>query len=176
VVSSGCTAKDEVEIRPLDRSQWESFRELRLHALKTEPGLFASSYASEVTKSPEGWQETIHAADHQAFGLFAHERLIGITAAFTSRDDPSGETALLAMSFILPEYRGRGLSHLFYDARLGWIRAQPKFRRVIVSHRLCNEASRKANQRHGFVVSRRAAKRWPDGVIEDEIFYQLVIR
>jgi RimJ/RimL family protein N-acetyltransferase len=151
------------------------FKEFRLQALKVAPGVFATSYEEAVTRSPEQWQTTIRGPVHQVFGLFDDERLIGITAVFTSRDDPSGETAELAMSFILPEYRGQGLSRLLYETRLDWIRAQPQFRRVIVSHRASNEASRRANQRYGFLPIGRSTRKWPDGKSEDEIFYQLLI-
>jgi len=161
-------------IRPLDPSEWEAFKALRLQALKTEPGVFASPYEAEASRPSQDWKDTIAGSPpHQVFGLFDGERLIGITAAFTWRGDPSGESALLAMSYILPEYRGKGLSKLLYDARLAWIRAQPQFKRVVVSHRKSNEVSRKANQRHGFTEIKRAPYTWPDGGIEDEVFYEL---
>ena len=101
--------------------------------------------------------------------------MIGITAVFTWREDPRGEVAVLAMSFIQLEYLGRGLSELLYKARLDWIRAQPQFKRVVVSHRESNEASRRASQRHGFRLWRRAPHVWHDGTTEDEIFYELRI-
>jgi RimJ/RimL family protein N-acetyltransferase len=146
-----------VTARALEPSQWEIFRALRLDALRAAP------------------QSETKGGDHQVFGLFDGERLIGITAAFTYRGDPTGQTALLAMSFILPSHRGRGLSRTLYDARLAWIRAQPKFRRVVVSHRKSNEASRRANQRHGFVRTKNVPHTWPDGQTEDEVFYELEI-
>src|ERR1700678_2798415 len=119
-----------VTVRALEPSQWEIFRALRLDALRAAPGAFSLSYDEVVTWSPQIWQSETKGADHQVFGLFDGERLIGITAAFTYRADPTGQTALLAMSFILPSHRGRGLSRMLYDARLTWIRARPKFRHV----------------------------------------------
>jgi RimJ/RimL family protein N-acetyltransferase len=169
------SSKNPITIRPFDPNEWPLFKEFRLQALKAAPGVFATSYEEAAARSPQEWQETIRGSAHQTFGLFDGERLIGITAAFTWRDDPSGQTAILAMSFILPEYRGRGLSRLFYEARLNWIRAQPQFRRVIVSHRASNEVSRRANQRYGFVVTGRTQHQWPDGETEDEIMYELSI-
>ena len=166
---------DSIVIRPLSPTEWAAFRDLRLEALKVAPGAFASSYQAEVTHTREEWQRTISGPGHQVFGLFDRGHLIGITAAFTWREDPSGETAILAMSFILPEYRGRGLSHLLYEARLEWIRAQGLSKRVIVSHRASNEVSRRLAERHGFVAIGRASRIWPDGSADDEIFYELWI-
>jgi GNAT superfamily N-acetyltransferase len=118
-----------ISLRPLQRSEWEILRELRLHALKTDPRVFSSSYELEADRSPQEWQDTIEGPDHQVFGLFKDDRLIGITACFAWREDPSGETAVLAMSFIVPEHRGQGLSHVLYKGRLEWIRTHPQFRR-----------------------------------------------
>ncbi len=166
---------EPVTIRALDPAEWEIFRDFRLQALRAAPGVFASSYEAEVTRTPGEWQLEMKGPDHQVFGLFDGEQIIGITAAFTWREDPSGQTALLAMSFIRPEYRGRGLSRLLYEARLDWIRARPQFKRVVVFHRESNGASRRANQRHGFRRTGRRSHVWPDGTAEDEIFYELRI-
>jgi RimJ/RimL family protein N-acetyltransferase len=160
-------------IRALDPAEWEVFRDFRLQALKAAPGVFASSYEAEAGKTPEEWQQTVSGPGHQAFGLFDRERMIGITAVFTWREDPSGETAVLAMSFIEPKYRGQGLSEVLYRTRLDWIRARRQFKRVVVSHRESNEASRRANQRHGFRALHRQSQIWPDGTTEDEILYEL---
>jgi RimJ/RimL family protein N-acetyltransferase len=169
-------ASSPVTIRPLDPSEWETFREFRLNTLKTSPGTFSSTYERELSHSPERWQELVTGdATHQAFGLFDGASLVGITAVFTHRDYPEGDTAILAMSFIDPAYRGRGLSHLLYQARLDWVQAHPQFRRVIVGHRESNEISRRANQHFGFRYTGRATHTWPDGVTEDELIYELEI-
>lgn len=145
-------------IRALEPSEWEAFRDFRLEK-----------------RSPEKWRAEMKGPGHQVFGLFDGKLLIGITAVFTYRGDLTGQTALLAMSFISPSHRGRSLSSKLYDARLAWIRAQPQFQRVLVSHRKSNEASRRANQRYGFVQTTEVSRVWPDGKTEDEIFYELEI-
>jgi RimJ/RimL family protein N-acetyltransferase len=163
-----------IVIHPFERSEWEIFRSLRLQALRDEPGVFAASYDFVAALSPQDWQDTIQGPGHQVFGLFDEAVLIGITAAFTWQEDSSGETALLAMSFILPEYRAQGLSRLLYQARLDWIRAHSQFKRVVVFHRESNETSRRAIQRHGFSPVRRIPNTWPDGTTEDQILYELL--
>jgi len=107
------------------------------------------------------------------FGLFDGERLVGITGAFAWPDDHSGGTATLVMSYIVPAYRGRGLSRLLYAAALDWTRRHPQFGRVIVAMRASNAASRRACERHGFAPVRTATRTWPDGANEDEIIYEL---
>lgn len=166
---------DTIVIRPLEPSEWKELREFRLAALEASPGAFYASFEDEMKLSPEEWRERICSLSHQVFGLFENEKLIGITAVFTDHDDPSGETAHLAMSFILPAYRGLGHSRMLYEARLAWIRARPKFRRVTVGHRASNVASRRAMQTQGFMRIGQTPRLWPDGATEDDVHYQLII-
>jgi GNAT superfamily N-acetyltransferase len=162
-------------IRPFHATEWAIFRDFRLQAFKIAPEVFSTTYAVAEARTPEEWQRTIQGRANQAFGLFDAECLIGITAVFTLAEDASGETALLGMSFILPEYRGRGLSRLLYETRLSWIRTHGHFKRAVVSHRDSNEVSRRANRRYGFLLTHSAPRVWPDGKTEDEIFYELKI-
>lgn len=164
---------NSISIRALDPAEWRMLRDFRLYALQSAPGAFALSYEECASWSAEQWQAGMSAPTHQIFGLFDRERLIGITGVFTRREDPSGQTALLVMSYIEPAYRGRGLSDMLYRARLDWIRASRRFRTVHVSHRASNEASRRANQRHGFVKIGTEPFTWPDGTTEDEVHYEL---
>ena len=161
-------------MRPLERSDWPALKAIRLRALHTEPGVFFSSHAVEAGASDEVWQRLAAGGDGlQVFGAFDGSELIGITGVFTHRDDPTGATAALGMTYLRPEYRGHGLSALFYETRLRWIREQPRFSRVAVSHRRSNEASRRAIRRARFVRIGESARTWPDGGVEDEVRYEL---
>jgi RimJ/RimL family protein N-acetyltransferase len=160
-----------ITIRPLDPSEWRALREIRLFALHTEPGVFFASYDGELALGDDEWQRRIAAGGSVIFGLFAGSDLVGITGVVTDRDDPSGKTAVLVMSYIRPAYRDRGLTALFYEARLGWIASQPQFTRASVSHRASNEASGRAIRGHGFTLVDRVARTWPDGTTEDEVRY-----
>lgn len=167
---------DDMHVRPLAPDEWESFKEIRLFALQTEPGYFSSSFNSERSRSDEEWRQRIQSPTRQAFGLFDIERLVGITAVFASRDDDKGETALLGMSFILPEYRNRGLSKLLYESRFQWVRDRPRFKHVEVSHRISNMPSRRAIEREGFKFIRYSNTQWPDGTEEAEAQYRFDLR
>ena len=165
-----------IAIRPLELADWETFRDLRLTALKAAPGVFATSHQDAVRNTPAEWQARITGPDRQAFGMFDGARLVGITGVFVKADDPTRETALFVMSFLLPEYRGRGLSRLFYEARLAWVRAHPHLKRVETTIRSSNLASQRTCRRFGFVSAGRAPRNWPDGTTEDEIVFELRLR
>ncbi|MFT3693440.1 MAG: GNAT family N-acetyltransferase [Kofleriaceae bacterium] len=162
-----------IRVRPFEPDEWARLREIRLEALQTDPGVFAGSYAASQQRPEADWRSLIEAPDRRAFGLFDGNRVVGVTGVLPAS---APRTAVLVMSFISPAYRGRGLSKLFYEARLAWLRANPLYDRVIVSHRQSNEASRRANQRFGFVPTHVESRTWPDGVVEDEPFYELHLR
>lgn len=160
-------------VRALALAEWDLFRNLRLMALKDAPGVFATSYADAVKRPSETWQSLVSGPTNQIFGLFDGEHLVGIAGAFAWPDDASGETATLVMSYIVPAYRGRGLSGLLYTAALDWTRAHPPFKRVIVAMRASNAASRRACERHGFAAIQTTLRTWPDAAREDEVVYEL---
>jgi RimJ/RimL family protein N-acetyltransferase len=166
-------AMKAIQARPLRASEWSEFKDIRLLALKSAPGMFATSYEEAAERSPEAWQEIVAGPGHQVFGLFDGAQLIGITGVFGGREDSDDDTAFLVMSFIMPEYRRRGLSSLLYEARLDWVRMRNRFKRAVAAVRASNEISQRACQRFGFACISRAPRTWPDGTTEDELIFEL---
>jgi len=149
----------DYKIERIAPSQWQDYKLIRLEALKTNPELFGSSYAKEVLYSQDDW-----------IALYHLDLLIGLSGVVLNRDNQS--EAILISSFIKEAYRGRGLSQLFFQARIEWAR-QKECAQVIVSHRVGNEASKAANQRCGFVYTYSKESRWPDGLLAEELMYCL---
>lgn len=161
-------------LRELVAADWQALRELRLQALRNAPGMYFSNYAAEVGHPDTHWIALATGdEEHQLFGLFDGERLVGITAVFVDRDDPSGHTAALGMSYVSPDCRGCGHGAMLYDARLAWARARPQFARAVVGHRRSNVASRRLIERFGFRWTRDKPYHWADGTDEDHVGYEL---
>lgn len=152
-----------VIIRQLQEQDWQTFKSMRLKALQKHADVFASPYEKEFAEPDSWWQETLDGKGKAVFGIFDGESMVGFTGIFTARIDPAGQTAVLAMSYIEPQYRGQRLSKLFYQARIDWAVIQPQLKKLIVSHREGNESSRRANQAFGFVLDNKEHKLWPDG-------------
>lgn len=163
----------DLHIRPLAPHDWTAFRAARLRALSMHPGFYCGTLADAEQRTPEDWQEMLDGNGKRIFGLFDEARLVGITAVFTCRDDPSGRTGVFAMSFIEPEYRGQGYADLYYKARIEFGAAHLPWTRLCVSHRADNEPSKRAILRHGFTLTGQAEKDWPDGTRMEELMYEL---
>jgi GNAT superfamily N-acetyltransferase len=159
-------------IRPIGPGEWKSFRDMRLKALQMHPGFYAGTYEEALKRPPEEWKDLLSLEDKGVFGLFASERLIGITGALRAQNNP--DECVFVMSFIEPNHRGLGLSKLLYEARIEWARAK-RFRKCIASHRSDNIPSRQAMRAHGFQVIHEEQITWPDGQNETEYHYELVL-
>jgi RimJ/RimL family protein N-acetyltransferase len=162
-----------ISIRALIPDDWRIVKELRLHALQTNPGIFSGHYADESIKPEEYWRETVDGNNKQVFGLFDGEILIGITAVFTWREDPMGQTGVMAYTFLKPEYRGQGLTKLIYEARISFALKHLPWKKLVIGHRDGNEPSRRAMLKNGFTFTHITRKIWPDGVEADEYHYEM---
>lgn len=163
-----------VTIRPLAPVEWEAFRDIRLAALAESPGNFFATLADARDGPQERWLEMLESDDGVVFGLFDDARLVGLTAVYVDRAIAARDTAGLGMTWVAPGWRGRGLSAMIYAARIAWARERG-LRRIIVSHRASNEPSRRAMLAAGFREIARRPHRWPDGVEEDDVAYELAL-
>jgi len=166
-----------VTLREVVRSDWSALREIRLRALRTEPGVYFSRYADEAAQPDEHWTALATGDErHQLFGLFDGELLVGISRISVDRHDPTGSSVELGMSYIAPAYRGQGLVRELYAARLAWARTRVRFVRVVVGHRRSNEPSRRAIASFGFRWLADQPHSWPDGADDDYVAYELPLR
>lgn len=150
--------------------QWQLFKKIRLEALQSDPSVFGSTYEREAAFPEEEWQRRMSNPDAAFFGLYHREELIGVTGIIVMQDHPG--QALLIASYIRTPFRGNNLSAMFYKARIDWATTK-NIRKLIVSHRASNGASKAANQKAGFVYTHTEAHTWPDRTEEAQVFYEL---
>ena len=162
-----------VTLCPLLPEDWEIFRAMRIRALRLHTGYFMANPDKSEEESVSHWHETLDGIGKQVLGLFDDEVLIGITGVFTCCKDPSGQTGVMAMSFIEPTYRGKGYSDLFYKARIDFAKNHTPWKKLNISHRKDNEPSRKAMIKNGFVFIGEQETMWPDGTQDTEYNYEL---
>ena len=163
--------KDGYTLYQFEKQDWMTLKSIRLEALTEEPGAFGSSFEKESLLADSSWQERLTAKNKAYFGLFrANGECVGLTgiANLTSTDN----SVVLVASYVRKEDRGRGLSKLFYDARIDWAKQQG-YHKATVSHRDTNFVSKAANQKAGFNFTHSEERIWPDGIRSNELFYTL---
>lgn len=162
-----------VTIRALKPEDWELYRSIRTRAVTLDNGVYLA-HPDEVKSRPDSrWIEDLEGQNQQIFGLFDGENIIGLCAVFTSRDDPSGQTGVMAMAFIEPDYRGRGYSSLLYKARIDFALKHQAWTTLTISHREGNEPSKRAMLKHGFELKDSEMIDWPDGTRDADYHYEL---
>lgn len=162
--------EQQYTLKQFGPEQWKDLKRIRLEALQETPGFFGSNFEREVAYTDEDWIRKTTSPLSAFWGLYDGGTPVGLTGII--RDQHNLEEAWLIASYIKPQYRGKGLSTLFYEARIQWAR-ENGCSCVIVSHRADNEASRAANQHFGFQFTHKESRLWPDGTEADNIFYRL---
>lgn len=163
-------------IRRLGRQDWEQFRNVRLLALKTHASVYGSTFEAENRMTQEEWIDLLGNERHGIFGLFDGHDLVGLSSAFSWKEDESGKSAILCNWFLKESYRGDGRFINLVQKTIDWVKEQGRFERIIVSHREGNEGSRKANQKLGFSYTETVSRFWPDGVEADEHMYEIKLK
>lgn len=160
----------DYKLERLIPSQWQDYKRIRLEALQTNPEFFGSSYAKEFTYTDEHWMALLEDENRALFALRHGEQIVGLTGVAVKTENL--KKALFYSTFIRAEDRGKGLSALFYQARIDWAR-QKGCSSIVVSHRTGNDSSQAANRHSGFVYVDAEEVLWPDGERAEELVYVL---
>lgn len=167
--------KAQPTIRAMGVDDWELYRDMRTRATREHPDFFLSNEEDSKALSKDDWLEPLLHPYKQVFGLFLEDEMIGITGIFQHKDDPSGESTIMAMNYIVPEYRGHGYARYFYEVRIAWAKEVGVFKKLITCHRQGNEASRRAILAAGFVYTGTCTGIFGDGSEDVELSYEMVL-
>jgi len=166
------TTNANYTIRQLTAEDVSIYKKMRLEALYLEPEKYSVWHAEESILSDSYWTAKVSNPDADYFGLFLNEVPIGITGIIIDKNNP--ETALMMQSYIREVHRGNGLSRMLYEARISWAHVHG-LKRLLVGHRESNIISKAANQHFNFKYTYREPRAWPDGIIEDILYYELLL-
>jgi ribosomal protein S18 acetylase RimI-like enzyme len=147
----------EVAIRAATLEDWESYRDVRLAALRTDPGVFGSRFDDEACKTDDEWRERTLIADGATFLAFADGRAVG-TATAAPWNGLDRVLGLFGM-WVDPAWRGRGIGERLVREVLAFGRARgyPTAQLWVAEH---EEGPRRLYERCGFAdTGERAAIR-----------------
>lgn len=165
-----------IEIVHLNLEDWQSYKDLRLAALKNDPQAFSSTYADQVRQPEAYWRGRLQdvAEGKQSWLLFAREdlRLVGMVGAFIVSADTAGIISL----YVLREARGRGISKALMSAILEETCKIPTIQKVTLAVNAHQDAAVRLYTGLGFEVVGQEESLMGDGKSYTELQMEKCIR
>ena len=117
---------DEIKIRHASVSDVDSFRELRLEALKNHPTAFGADYEEAIARPNEHWLKRLIFDKDQEALFFAEQEdhLIGMTGIFRSSSKKRHHESTIWGVYIRSEWRRHNISEALINSCLGWAKEQ----------------------------------------------------
>jgi len=106
-----------MQVRAVRSDELDRLKDVRLRALRDDPGAFGSRYEDEAGRDPSLWLRWVTGGS-----TFVAEdgAWHGLVAVYLDGDDAS--LCHLGAMWVDPRQRGRGLGHRLLDAGIGWAR------------------------------------------------------
>jgi len=144
-----------MEIRELTDADAESYRALRLRALREDPEGFGTTYAEAVTRPLEHTASRLRTtAESDAdvtLGAFDHDTLIGIVTLIREDGVKDRHKAMIFAMYVAAEERGHGVGRALMDAAITHARRVEGLEQLHLAAVTTNAPARRLYLSLGFV-------------------------
>ena len=161
-----------IEIAKLSPDQWESYRDLRLEALKNDPVAFGSSLEEEVGLPREIWLKRIP----NALFAFFQGKPVGLIVCNRENRIKTMHTAYINSMYVTEKFRGQGIGGKLMAAAIDSIRANQDILKIRLSVIAPQVPAFRLYSRFGFEIIGTAKKELcVHGLYYDEILMEKMI-
>jgi ribosomal protein S18 acetylase RimI-like enzyme len=156
---------NNIQIIKLPPERWNEYKTLWLRALKEDPQAFGDSYADKIIAPDESWKKNL-----QDTMLFATNEtdLVGMLGIWQSAQDKENKTANVFGVYVVPEYRGKGISKMLMQSLLNELKVNPNITKLKLTVNKDQLAAVKLYQGFGFEIKSQEKARLGDGNYYDE--------
>lgn len=162
----------DIQIIKLPPERWNEYKTLRLRALQDDPQAFGSSYAKEVEDSDEIWQEK---TNDNLFFASDGNNLVGMMGIWQSSEDKKNKTANVFGVYVVPEFRGQGISKMLMQALLDQLKTNPDITKLKLTVNRDQLTAVKLYEGFGFEIKSLEKTMLGDGNYYDEYLMELCI-
>ena len=94
-------------VKRMEAADVDTFRRVRLEALRAEPDSYASSYDDWAAYSPEEWKQRL---SEPVFAAFQDDQPVGLIGLLRQRASKMAHRATIVMVYVRKDLRGSGLA------------------------------------------------------------------
>jgi len=138
---------ETTRIRLLGVDDWQSFRRIRLEALRVEPSAFASTIEDWEPRPEEDWRRRL--AQNPVLAAFRDGEPVGVMGLARERSSRMAHRAVIIMVYVRASERGSGLAAALLDALMEHARTIG-IRQLELAVSVENPAAIRFYARHGF--------------------------
>jgi RimJ/RimL family protein N-acetyltransferase len=114
----------EIQIRPIQLSDFSAYKSLRLEGLQSHPEAFGSDHAEQSNDPGSIWLNRIRSSEEgiasRMFLAEATSELAGITAVYRETGVKVRHSANVVSVYVRPKYRGRHLAEQLIHNAIAW--------------------------------------------------------
>ncbi|CUX70973.1 MULTISPECIES: GNAT family N-acetyltransferase [Agrobacterium] len=155
------------QIRTISPGEVDVFRQIRLEALQSEPGAFASVYEDWVGLSDAEWRERMNIP---VFVAFAERRPVGLMALKQLHQPKMIHRATITMVYVNQRFRSSGLANALLDTTIRYAQ-QHGMRQIELGVRANRAGAIRFYKRAGF----REIGTVPQGYVDDGLEFDEIL-
>jgi ribosomal protein S18 acetylase RimI-like enzyme len=142
-----------IDIKRIQKGEWETYKQLRLAALQEAPYAFTTTYEAAVERKPASWIEQTDTfsdgTDQCLLVAYIEHVAIGLCAFYRNTNTPcEGE---IVQIWVAPEHRGTSVAKKLMDAMIQWARGT-NTARIRLDVKKDNRRAIRFYQNYGFTV------------------------
>lgn len=141
-----------MDIRLLQMADAESYRELRLEALQSNPEAFGSSYEEEKEYNLEVYKNRFKSKDSLTFGAFEKEKLIGTVTLFRETKVKMKHRANIFAMYVTADKRGSGIGRRLLTEAIQKAKELDGVEQIYLTVMAANEPAKKLYASFGFEI------------------------
>ncbi|WP_026694051.1 GNAT family N-acetyltransferase [Peribacillus kribbensis] len=139
-----------MEIRQLNSSHADAYKNIRLESLKQNPEAFGSSFEEEKDRDVKVYEESLSAEGQFAFGAFDDGELAGVVSLVLEQKVKLLHKAFIFAMYVKKEKRGEGIGRKLMQAAIQKAKELPQTEQILLSVVSTNESAKNLYSSLGF--------------------------
>ena len=141
-----------VEFVQASESDWESFRDIRLKALLTDPEAFGGTYEKYSKLSQQDWESILSDPNSEWFAAKEGAKFVAMAGVYYPREENLPHHAFIKAVYSDPDYRGKGIGESLLKDIIEKLKVDPNITNVQLGVRGSQQEAIKMYHNLGFSI------------------------